>query len=283
MSRAEGRRHLVDGTAARRRERAPLRPALAVFMPDRLALVKGAPARAAPTSTASAPRCGRPATSTAAATARALAQRNALLGRIRAGPAGERSLDAWDAELAAAGVELIALRAEAAGAARGAVRDGRRGARARGRGDARATGRGATPRTPRRSSPSSPSAARATSRRGYSGWGPHLDELALEVGGRVDPPLRLAGPAARLAARAAVRRAPGRCSTTAAPAPLMLLDDVTSELDARRRELLVEQLAAGGQALVTATEPGHLPEPAAVGRTEIALRDGRALAAAEAA
>ena len=34
----------------------------------------------------------------------------------------------------------------------------------------------------------------------------------------------------------------------------MLLDDVMSELDADRRELLAELLRSGGQALVTATE-----------------------------
>ena len=59
----------------------------------------------------------------------------------------------------------------------------------------------------------------------------------------------------------------------------MLLDDVTSELDPERRALLVELLAeGGGQALITATEPEQLPGSA--GRTEIAVRDGRALAAA---
>ena len=42
-------------------------------------------------------------------------------------------------------------------------------------------------------------------------------------------------------------------------APLMLLDDVMSELDADRRELLAELLRAGGQSLVTATERGHVP------------------------
>ena len=43
ISRADGRRHLVDGAAAGP-ESAAQRPALAVFMPDRLALVKGPPA-----------------------------------------------------------------------------------------------------------------------------------------------------------------------------------------------------------------------------------------------
>ena len=41
--------------------------------------------------------------------------------------------------------------------------------------------------------------------------------------------------------------------------PLMLLDDVMSELDAPRRELLAELLREGGQAIVTATEPAHVP------------------------
>jgi DNA replication and repair protein RecF len=42
-------------------------------------------------------------------------------------------------------------------------------------------------------------------------------------------------------------------------APLMLLDDVMSELDATRRELLAELLRSGGQSLVTATERTHVP------------------------
>ena len=55
----------------------------------------------------------------------------------------------------------------------------------------------------------------------------------------------------------------------------MLLDDVTSELDAEHRALLVEHLGeGGGQALITATEPDHLPRR--VERHEIAMRDGQA-------
>jgi DNA replication and repair protein RecF len=39
----------------------------------------------------------------------------------------------------------------------------------------------------------------------------------------------------------------------------MLLDDVMSELDAGRRDLLAELLRSGGQAVITATEPEHVP------------------------
>ena len=42
-------------------------------------------------------------------------------------------------------------------------------------------------------------------------------------------------------------------------APLLLLDDVMSELDAERRGLLAARLDCGGQALITATGESALP------------------------
>ncbi len=98
VDRAEGRRHLVNGPAPS--DAPALRPALAVFMPDRLALVKGPPA-ARRSHLDGFVAALRPARAEARRRyARALAQRNALVGRIRAGSAGPDSLDAWDAELA---------------------------------------------------------------------------------------------------------------------------------------------------------------------------------------
>jgi DNA replication and repair protein RecF len=273
VSRGEGRRHLLDAGPAGP-ESAALRPALAVFMPDRLALVKGPPAGRRshldgfcaalwPTRSETRRRYGR-----------TLAQRNALLGRIRAGSADPTTLDAWDLELALAGVALAADRAEAcarlapafaeAAAALGLEREPSLGYRPRS--EATEANELARELGERRESDIA---------RGYTGWGPHHDELAIEAGGRS---LRRYGSqgqqrAALLALLFAERRTlldDGR------PAPLMLLDDVTSELDADHRRLLVEHLAAGGgQALVTATEPDQLP---ALGeRREIALRAGRAL------
>ncbi len=57
----------------------------------------------------------------------------------------------------------------------------------------------------------------------------------------------------------------------------MLLDDVMSELDPDRRELLVATLAPAGQALITSTEAGQVPS----GETQhaVAVREGRTLAA----
>src|SRR5262245_33675843 len=44
VSRSEGRRHLIDGNAADAATIARARPPVAVFAPDRLALIKGPPA-----------------------------------------------------------------------------------------------------------------------------------------------------------------------------------------------------------------------------------------------
>jgi DNA replication and repair protein RecF len=275
ISRADGRRHLLDGSPAGS-EASSRRPPLAVFMPDRLALVKGPPAGRR---THLDGFCAAlwPTRSTARSRySKALAQRNALLGRIRGGGASADTLDAWDQELAGAGVELIAIRAEAvdrlaapfaeAAAALGLAEDATLRYRPRSEATDAAT-------------LTAELAARRESdlNRGYTGWGPHHDELAIEAGGRV---LRRYGSqgqqrAGLLALLFAERRAlldDGR------PPPLMLLDDVTSELDADHRRLLVEHLGAGGgQAVVTATEPEQLP--AGGERREIAIRAGRPMGA----
>jgi recombinational DNA repair ATPase RecF len=52
----------------------------------------------------------------------------------------------------------------------------------------------------------------------------------------------------------------------------MLLDDVMSELDPDRRQLLTETVIDSGQALLTATDLGQLP---AGPRQELRIRAGR--------
>src|SRR3954471_10100508 len=103
----------VDGRPADSLAALEERPLVSVFMPERLDLVKGAPAgrRAHLDRFVSALWPAR--AETRSAYSRALSQRNALLGRIKAGAAGTGGLDAWDAELARLGVALMADRAEA--------------------------------------------------------------------------------------------------------------------------------------------------------------------------
>jgi DNA replication and repair protein RecF len=93
--------------------------------------------------------------------------------------------------------------------------------------------------------------------RGFTTHGPHRDDLGLLHGGR---PLRTLGSQgqqrvgllALLFAERDVLGARGR-------PPLMLLDDVMSELDATRRERLADLVRAGGQALITTTDVDHVP------------------------
>jgi DNA replication and repair protein RecF len=273
VGRSEGKRHVLDGAPVGP-EASSRRPPLAVFMPDRLVLVKGPPgARRAhldrfctalwPARAEARRRYGR-----------ALAQRNALLGRIRTGVAGVDGLDAWDSELAAAGVELIATRAGAvdrlappfAAAASDLGLPGAAKLAYRPRSEATAPDELGRELAERRDGDLA---------RGYTGHGPHLDELALGVDGR---PLRRYGSQGqqRVALLALLFAEHDALIADGRPPPLMLLDDVTSELDAERRALLCERLEAGGaQALITAAAREALP--ASTDPAELALRDGRAI------
>ena len=94
--------------------------------------------------------------------------------------------------------------------------------------------------------------------RGFTAHGPHRDDLALVRDRRA---LRAYGSqgqqrAALLALLFAEREL---LAERRGRPPLMLLDDVMSELDAERRELLAELLRSGGQAVVPATEAEHVP------------------------
>lgn len=204
---------------------------------------------------------------------RALAQRNALLGRVRAGAAPPDSLDAWDWELARAGIELAAARSDAVGdlapeftaaaADLGLPGEGRLAYRPRSEA-ADPAGLAGELRSRRETDLS----------RGHTTHGPHLDELDLSLGGRS---LRRFGSqgeqrAAMLALLFAERRA--LLEARRAP-PLMLLDDVMSELDPKRRALLAQRLLeGGGQAVLTATEQDQVPEDCE--RVELELRAGTA-------
>jgi DNA replication and repair protein RecF len=274
LARDGERRHLLDGdplTTGRAHER----PALEVFLPDRLALVKGPPSvRRAhldrlvealwPARAESRRRYGR-----------ALAQRNALLGRIRAGSAPADSLDAWDAELAAAGCDLAEARRHAievlgpefVASASELGLPGDASLHYAPRADAT---------TPEELEAQLAERRAGDLARGFTGHGPHLDEIHLEARGRA---LRRYGSqgeqrTALLALLFAERRA--LLEARKAP-PLMLLDDVMSELDPDRRALLASRLAEGkGQAVITATEVDHVPSVR--GRFDIAVRDGVAVA-----
>jgi DNA replication and repair protein RecF len=262
----------VDGSSVDSLSTVELRPLVSVFLPERLELVKGAPAarRAHLDQVVAALWPSRAATRTAYS--RTLAQRNALVARIRTGVAGPSALDAWDAELAAHGVRLMADRAEVvdglrplfAGLAERLGLPGGAELRYRPRSDAADADGLAAELAERRA---------ADLERGFTAHGPHRDELQLYLEGAS---LRAYGSqgqqrAALLALLFAER---ALVAERRARPPLMLLDDVMSELDAERRELLAGLLRADGQAIITTTEPGHVPGTALAGRGLVRVEDG---------
>ena len=62
--------------------------------------------------------------------------------------------------------------------------------------------------------------------------------------------------------------------------PLMLLDDVMSELDATRRDRLTSLLRRGGQAVITTTELAHVPGAEDADVMRVAIAEGHAIQAA---
>jgi DNA replication and repair protein RecF len=262
----------VDGSPVDSLSTVESRPLLSVFLPERLELVKGAPVarRAHLDQVVAALWPNRAATRTAYS--RALAQRNALVARIRTGVAGPSALDAWDAELAVHGVRLMADRAEVVDGLRPlfaelAERIGLPGGaevRYRPRSDAADADGLAAELAEHRG---------ADLERGFTAHGPHRDELQLLLEGAS---LRAYGSqgqqrAALLALLFAERRL---LAERRARAPLMLLDDVMSELDGERRELLAGLLRADGQAIITTTELEHVPGTAVAGGGLVQVENG---------
>lgn len=242
----------LDG--ARLASTEPLRrrfPAL-VFTPDRLAVVKAGPsARRAYLDRALArlEPARAPLPREYAAT---LVQRNAALRRVQAGVSAPEALRPWSERLAGLGAELVAARRRTLARladpfAERAAELGLAGATLAYEGDA-------------------PSVAVLEARlaadvaRGATGRGPHLDDVRIAAAGR---DLRRFGSQGeqRIALLALILAE----ADLVVPPPLLLLDDVLSELDARRRAALARRIERLEQTLVTATQQAALPlEPAQV-------------------
>jgi len=285
FSPGDAKRLQADGVVVERLVDVDMRPLVCVFMPDRLELVKGPPAlrRSHIDQVIAASWPARSATRRAYG--RALAQRNALLAAIRSGRIGRASHDslrAWDAELARHGialrddrravVDLLAPRFAALAAALGLGA----GAELRYRPRSQAAGAAEL---------AAELAERVDSdlERGFTGHGPHRDDIAfLRAGGE----LRAYGSQGeqRLALLALLLAERETLAQERDTLPLMLLDDVMSELDPDRRAMLADQLRGAGQSVITTTDLAHVPGADGVNVTRLAVRDGAVLCdAAEAA
>lgn len=238
------------------------RPLVAVFMPDRLELVKGAPGvrRAHFDQVVAALWPARRGTRRSYAAA--LAQRNALIAR---GNTDSAQLDAWDAELAKHGLALAGHRAAAVDELAGRVESA-----------AQAIGLEEMVALTYKPSLKADSQEQlqeqlrerraADAQRGFTMSGPHRDDYALALGSN---DLRTYGSqgqqragllALLLAECDALAEITGR-------APLVLLDDAMSELDSRRRESLLEHVGELAQCVVTTTDLSYIPKIDAIDAT----------------
>src|SRR5436190_15863434 len=261
-------KHLrIDGAPVERFGPGAPRPLVVVFLPERLELVRGGPSlrRAHLDRFAAALR---PALADLRSRyARALAQRNALVAR-----GAGHLLDPWDMELAGLGWQLMEARRAAAG--RLAEPFARLGEEL------------GLPERPElayrpRSHADGPDGLReelrerraADLQRGFTAHGPHRDELHLAHAGRA---LRAFGSQGqqRIALLALLLSEREILLATHDRTPLMLLDDVMSELDGERRRRLAELLRGGGQALVTATEAEHVPGAGEPGVVTLTVGEG---------
>lgn len=274
FSPGEPKRMSVDGAPVERLLDVPQRPLVSVFLPDRLELIKGVPAlrRAHLDQFVTALWPARAVTRRAYA--QALAQRNALIARLRSGRGSTSAIEAWDAQLAQSALALMADRREAVDMTVDAFVDisNRLGLD----GD---PGISYRPRSRAQSPAELVDELRgrldADLERGYSDHGPHRDDLTITREGR---PLRTYGSQGQqrlglLALLLAERRVIAGQRPTI---PLMLLDDVMSELDRTRRAALVELLAeSGGQALITTTDLDQVPGAFASGVARLGVEAGQ--------
>ena len=184
---------------------------------------------------------------------RVLEQRNSQLKRVAAGePGGEAVLDAWDRELVQIGGEIVTARARAvaelepeAASCHAEIGGGERLEMAY--------------EGPPADLEEAVHNSRAEDlRRGTTSVGPHRDDVRLVLGGQdarsygSQGQQRTAVVSLKLAEAALIARRTGE-------RPVLLLDDVLSELDGERRAALLRQVAGAGQVIITSVEAGPFP------------------------
>ena len=249
-----GKRASVNGARLRAAEQLRSEVATLVFTPDRLVVVKGGPAarrayfdrvlgRLAPT------RAGLSAEYGAA-----VGQRNAALRRVSLGVSSQDALSPWNEQVSTLGAELVEGRLETVSELQPRFRE-----------RAEELGLAGGELSYEAEAPSVSELEARTPRdleRGTTSLGPHLDDVGVLAGGR---DLRAFGSQGeqRLAVLALLLGEAELLEERRGVRPLLLLDDVLSELDPERRRILADRLRASGQALVTSASRNALPgEPA---------------------
>jgi len=246
----EGKRAKLNGAPLRAAEQLRSEVATLVFTPDRLAVVKGGPAVRRAYFDRALGRLAPARAQLSTEYAAAVAQRNASLRRVSAGFSSRDAVAPWTEQVATLGRLLVEARSEVLSSLAPTFAER---AEELGLPAARMTYDGEPP-----------TVAALEERferdleRGSTGLGPHLDDVLLTSGTR---DLRNFGSQGeqRLTVLALLLAESELIAERRGYAPLLLLDDVLSELDPNRRRVLAERVQGVGQTLVTATQASSLP------------------------
>jgi len=199
---------------------------------------------------------------------RILEQRNSLLKRISAGEEQTGALEIWDAELVRVGSEVVRARASAV----------RELAPAAARCHSEIGGGEHLEieylRPPDDLGQAVHNSLAEDLRRGVTSVGPHRDDLRVLLGGRdargygSQGQQRTAVVSLKLAEAELVARRTGE-------RPVLLLDDVLSELDLERRGALLRHVGSGGQVVITSVDVGPFPPDLIAGATVWSVEAGQ--------
>jgi DNA replication and repair protein RecF len=225
------------------------------FFPDDIRVVKGAPADRREYLDVLLSSL-RPSYARAAAEyAKAVQQRNQLLRRIRDGFSSERTLATWDRKVVELGKTVLAGREAALPVLEEHFKDSLRALY----GPEKAAIRYAHTGTLEEYSEALRGAHSTDIERGTTSVGPHRDDFEVQLGGvnlttfGSQGQQRIATLALEFAARDYVRGAVGED-------PILLFDDVMSELDEQRREYLAGYFLQSAQAVISTTNLEYFDE-----------------------
>jgi len=192
---------------------------------------------------------------------RVLEQRNSLLKRMAAREGGEATLEAWNDELVKIATAIVDARAKAVAELGPSANQRHRQIAAGERLEIRYLG------PPEDLAQAVHNSLGEDLRRGSTTVGPHRDDLQVLLDGQEARSFasqgqqRTAVVSLKLAEAALIEARTGE-------KPVLLLDDVLSELDGGRRAALLNEVGDGGQVIITAVEAGPFP-PALMARAMV--------------
>ena len=271
----------LDGKPARRDSSQLRGLGVVVFVPDDLLLPRAAPAARRSFLDRAAYNADRLFYAEAVAYQKVLKSRNAVLRRRNTVPVRPELLGTYDEEAARTGARLVMRRRAMTAALAPRVRQlfvdlhASIEAELTYRSHARVE-EAATEEEVRQALLAGLTSEREIDmRRGFTGFGPHADDLSMSLGGR---PIRQHGSQGQLRSLVlALKLAElANLEATLSEPPLLLLDDVASELDGIRRERLFQTIVSlPGQTFITVTDRDLIP--ALPGRVDFEMRAGTLL------